>query len=187
VRLDPRHFDAWIWRARTLARQGRFAESSAALQDALAAATRFGGERHDELVSTLHQYRGEILTAQGDVGGAIAEYEQAAASWAESYAADASLAVLLATTADPARRDPGRAVELAERACSLSARRPDALAALSAAYRAAGRPAEAAEVAREARDRAREAGGPEALAALEARLRAYGEDAPATDPPRADR
>ena len=187
VRLDPRHFDAWIWRARTLARQGRFAESSAALQDALAAATRFGGERHDELVSTLHQYRGEILTAQGDVGGAIAEYEQAAASWAESYAADASLAVLLATTADPARRDPGRAVELAERACALSARRPDALAALSAAYRAAGRPAEAAEVAREARDRAREAGGPEALAALEARLRAYGEDAPATDPPRADR
>jgi tetratricopeptide (TPR) repeat protein len=73
--LDPQNFDAWIERARTLGRLGRFAESAAVLADAIAAAATFPEDRRALLLSTLHQYRGEMLVAAGDPAGAAAESE----------------------------------------------------------------------------------------------------------------
>ena len=70
VELEPLNFDAWIERARTLGRLGRFAESAAVLGDALAAAQDFPADRRAALVATLERYRGEMLAASGDAAGA---------------------------------------------------------------------------------------------------------------------
>ena len=170
IALEPTDFDARIERARTLARLGRFSESHAALESALAAARDFPEDRRAQLVSTLHQYRGDVSAAAGDPDGAVAAYEAAIAAQPDNLAAHVSLALRLA--AGEAPRDPARAVALAERACALSARRqPEALAALATAYFAAGRSEDAARAAREALARARETRDAAEVSALEAQLR----------------
>lgn len=88
--VESQNFDAWIERARTLGRLGRFADSTVVLQQALDAAVAFpDAARRPLLVAKLHQYRGDMLVAQGDgVGGAVA-YQQALGS--ARVAGDASL------------------------------------------------------------------------------------------------
>jgi Tfp pilus assembly protein PilF len=94
VALAPLNFDAWIQRARIVAQLGHFAESAEVLREALAASANFPGERRAALVSTLHQYRGEVLAQQGDLAAAVAEYEQSVATWSDNQAARAALATL---------------------------------------------------------------------------------------------
>ncbi|HVH05156.1 MAG TPA: tetratricopeptide repeat protein [Myxococcota bacterium] len=74
--LAPQNFDAWIERARTLGRLGRFAEAAAVLGEALAAAQQFPADRRAALVATLERYRGEMLAASGDSAGAGAAPER---------------------------------------------------------------------------------------------------------------
>jgi protein O-mannosyl-transferase len=170
VALEPTNFDARIELARTLARLGRFPESQAALASALDAARDFPEDRRAQLVSTLHQFRGDVSAAAGNPAAAVAAYEEALAAQPDNQGALLSLALRLAVGPGA---DPARAVELAERACTLSARRqPEALAALAASYAAAGRSEDASRTAREAIERARETRDAAEVSALEAQLRA---------------
>lgn len=94
---------------------------------------------------------------------------------APTYAhAKGDLAFLLATAADPALRDPVRAVDLAEAAShATQGRAAGVLDALAAAHAAAGRFEDAIAVAEGAAAIARQAGEIEIAARIEKRLAAY--------------
>ncbi len=80
------------------------------------------------------------LTTQGGLDEAAALYRRAVAAAPDAPEPAAELAWLLAAHPDPARRDPSRAVELAERAAALTGHaQPAVLDVLAAAYAAAGR------------------------------------------------
>lgn len=171
VTLEALNFDARIEWARTLATMERFPEAADVLQNALAAARDFPEAQRNLLTSTLHQYLGDVLSAQQDRIGAAAQYELALADWPDNYGANRNLASLLLTSEDEARRDPARAITLAEHACKLSQRRkPEALATLASAYAATGRRDDAERVAREALALARETGNAPMIEMLEAQL-----------------
>ncbi|MCE2540202.1 MAG: tetratricopeptide repeat protein [Acidobacteria bacterium] len=79
------------------------------------------------------------LLMQGALDEAATQYERAIAGRPGSAEPLAELALLLATHPDAARRDPGRAVRLAERAAELTGHeQPGVLEILAAAYAATG-------------------------------------------------
>ena len=112
--------------------------------------------------------------ALGDLGRfdeARAHYEQAVKLSSDSADAHNNLAWALATDPDARRRDPLRAVQLAERACELTERKDaGALDTLAAAYAAAGRFDEAIRTAQGAIELATDA---ELVADIRARLELY--------------
>ena len=80
------------------------------------------------------------LMMQGGLDEAAALYRRAVAAAPDAPEPAAELAWLLAAHPDPARRDPDRAVELAERAADLTGHaRAEVLDVLAAAYAADGR------------------------------------------------
>ncbi len=80
------------------------------------------------------------LMMQGALDEAAALYRRAVDAAPDAPEPAAELAWLLAAHPDPARRDPARAVALAERAAALTGRvQPAVLDVLAAAYAAAGR------------------------------------------------
>ena len=82
----------------------------------------------------------QLLSRQGRSAEAVAEFDQVLAVSAEDPQALSGLAWIRATAADAALRNPGQAIQLAERAAALTRRRDlAALDALAAAYAAAGR------------------------------------------------
>ena len=88
------------------------------------------------------------LMMQGGLDEAAALYRRAVAAAPDAPEPAAELAWLLAAHPDPARRDPARAVELAERAADLTGHaRPEVLDVLAAAYAADGRLERAVETA----------------------------------------
>jgi tetratricopeptide (TPR) repeat protein len=127
----------------------------------LAAAVRIEPERAE-----LQSSHADALSALGRSAEAAAAYRAALrlrSPWPE---VENNLAWLLATDPDSSVRAPAEAVALAERAAAGSGRRdPRILDTLAAAYAAAGRPAEAADAAREAAALARAADGAGAPAA----------------------
>lgn len=112
VAVAPLQFDAWIERARLLAKLGRLAESSDVLRDALAAAADFPLDRRAALASTLHRYRGDVLAAQGERAAASAEYAAAlerareAGDAAAVAAVEARLRALPDAAIEPGARAP---------------------------------------------------------------------------------
>ena len=92
-----------------------------------------------------------VLMMQGALDEAAALYWRAVEATPDAPEPSAELAWLLAAHPDPARRDPARAVALAERAAALTGRaRPAVLDVLAAAYAAAGRLDRAVATAEEA-------------------------------------
>jgi tetratricopeptide (TPR) repeat protein len=90
--------------------------------------------------AVAHTNLGGILAAQGRIPEAIAEYRLALDVNADLLEPLAALAWTLATSADAAIRRPAEAIQLAERAASLTNRRDvTVLDALAASYAAAGR------------------------------------------------
>ncbi len=80
------------------------------------------------------------LMMQGALDEAVTLYGRALDVQPDAPEPSAELAWLLAAHPDPARRDPARAVELAERAAALTGQaQPAVLDVLAAAYAAAGR------------------------------------------------
>ena len=80
------------------------------------------------------------LMMQGALDEAVTLYRRAVRAAPDAPEPAAELAWLLAAHPEPARRDPARAVALAERAASLTNRaQPAVLDVLAAAYAAAGR------------------------------------------------
>jgi tetratricopeptide (TPR) repeat protein len=83
--------------------------------------------------------RGIAWRAQGDAGRAVADFSQVVKLEPKFADAYDSLALILATSADPKVRDGKRAVELAEKACELTAfRNPYYLNTLAAAHAETG-------------------------------------------------
>jgi tetratricopeptide (TPR) repeat protein len=95
--------------------------------------------------------QGRALEAAGDAAGALTAYQGALERSRGSIKALRGAAWLLATHPDPARRDPGQALQMAEAAGRMTGfRSPEVMEALAAALAAGGR----FGPAREAIDRA---------------------------------
>ena len=105
---------------------------------------------------------GDLLSALGRTGQAIAEYRQALFVFPNLVPVLNNLAWILATDHDATNRNGAEAVRLAERACTLTDRQiPVLVGTLAAAYAETGRFREAIETAQQARALAQAAGQPE--------------------------
>jgi protein O-mannosyl-transferase len=120
-----------------------------------------------------HLRLGDVLLKQGQTREALAEYRAALAARPEWAVAEGRLAWALATGSG-STGDPAEAVRLAEDArARTNDADPEVLRALAAAYGAAGRFPEAAEVARRAIALARANGRGPLAAEVERHLAAY--------------
>jgi tetratricopeptide (TPR) repeat protein len=117
---------------------------------------------------------GQLLSNQGSVSEAADQFREALALRAEHPQALAGLAWIRATAWDPALRDPGEAVRLAERAVAATRNRDVvSLDALGAAYASAERYDDAIRVARMGLDLAVSAGQTTVTAQFRQRLELY--------------
>jgi tetratricopeptide (TPR) repeat protein len=137
-----------------------------------------------------HAHLGDALLAAGRAREAAAQWEETLRLAPDFLEAANNLAWLLATTPDPAVRDPQRALEVAQRARAI-AERPDVaspaerasvLDTLAAAQAAAGRAADAASTAGEALALDERAGDAPLAAELRARLALYRAGGTYTEP-----
>jgi tetratricopeptide (TPR) repeat protein len=105
-----------------------------------------------------HYYVALMLEGQGQAAEAVSHYREAIRLNPSSPTYLNNLAWLFAANSDPAVRNGAAAVELAERACALTAHKePFMLGTLAAAYAEAGRFPDAVVTAEKARDLARAA------------------------------
>ncbi len=151
-----------------------------------------------DLERAIHHYRQAVRLRPGD-GDALynlanasmmhGALDEAVALYGRAMVAEpgapepfAELAWLLVTHPDPARRDPARAVRLAERAAELTGRvQPGVLDVLAAAYAATGALDRAVATAETALERVPPGRG-DVAAAIRERLRAYRRDRAMTRP-----
>lgn len=182
--LAPRQAVVAVELARSLARAGRPQDAYQLLGELLALAPAGSADDAQFVASTARTHLGEIRLEQGDVRRAVDELDRALAIWPENGEAGSRLAFLLATSADPALRDPARAVALAERACREN-REFGCLSTLSTAYATAGRLPDAVDTARKALELASQARDARAVAALEHQLEVYARmgETPSAAPP----
>jgi tetratricopeptide (TPR) repeat protein len=117
--------------------QGRISDARTQLERALAS----GAD-----AAKVHTALGLVAERSGNLPGAIASYREALRANPERVEAANNLAWILATAPDPALRAPAEAIELAQRAARWNAFDPSVLDTLAAAYAAAGRYGEAADV-----------------------------------------
>jgi Tfp pilus assembly protein PilF len=165
LRIQPDRAEALNALAMALLSQGQAAEAIGLLRKALAI---------DPRQAAVWTNLGMALVQQGDLSGGASAYEEALRVQPDFTAALRRLAWLRATVPDRRLRNGAEAVRLAERLCELTARRdPVGLEALAAAYAEAGRPADAAAVAREAIALARSQGRTDIADRLTSRLPQY--------------
>ncbi len=138
VKVDPDHHEARLSLAEAQAAAGRFEEAILEYRAALKLAPT------GPTAITAHNNLARLLAGRGDLDAAISHWRAVLGLDPDRASALNNLAYALATHPDPERRDPQRAVTLAERACEITERAdPRPLATLAVAYRAAGREAEA--------------------------------------------
>ncbi len=125
-----------------------------------------------ELLGALHAERAVELEAAGRVADAAAAYREALRLGPRDARLLNNLAWILATSSDPALRDPASAVELAEEAAASGDPEAGILDTLSVAYAAAARPADARAAALRALSRAERSGDAALAAELRERLAA---------------
>ena len=114
---------------------------------------------------------GEVSQQLGDLDAAFSAYQKALKLKPDLIPALNSLAWLFAVGPDQGRRDPIKAVRLAEKANKLTDHQdPYLLETLSVAYEAAGRQADAASTVRQALNLARKAGDNRLVQRLKSRL-----------------
>jgi tetratricopeptide (TPR) repeat protein len=147
------------------AAQGKLAEAIASLERALAL-------RPDDV--DAHRAIGLAYSVRQEDTRALPHLERALAANPDDAFLLAQVAGLLADSRDPTVRNGGRAVDLAERAVTLTGRRePVALEILSAAYTTAGQLPQAKAAATEALALARAHGNQALVSRLQYRLSAY--------------
>jgi Flp pilus assembly protein TadD len=126
----------------------------------------------------------QLLSNEGHGSEAAGQFRAALALRPDHPQALAGLAWIRATSADPAVRDAGEAVRLAERAAEATRHRDiGALDALAAAYASAGRFDDAVRIARLAVDVAVSGGHTEAAARFRQRAQLYLDKQPLRIPP----
>jgi tetratricopeptide (TPR) repeat protein len=139
---DKAHAQANMYFGSALCAQGKTAEGIAHLSQALSL---------DSTLAEAHALLGEAYASQGALRLAATHFTLAVEGLPDNAAVLRRAAWQLATSLDGGIRDGGRAVELAERAVRLTARRDVmALEALMAAYAEQDRFGEAAAAGREA-------------------------------------
>jgi tetratricopeptide (TPR) repeat protein/mono/diheme cytochrome c family protein len=199
IEIDPNYANAHRNLGIVLYREQRFDDAARAYQRALQLAPDDVSAHHNlavllhaqgKLTEAIQQYRETLrldgtyadahhglalaLKAQGNWPEAVLHYRaalQSSPSWIEVMT---ELAWALASSADPAVRDPGQAITLAERAVQLTKSTQWApLDALAAALASARRFPEAAETARRALASATSQGNEVAAKEIRARLGLY--------------
>jgi tetratricopeptide (TPR) repeat protein len=173
LELDPGSPAAHNSLGSALGSQGKLEEALSHFQRAL--------EIRPEYLEALNNM-GLALQRLGRLDDARARFEEALRASPDWPVAQNALARILATHPDPARRDPARAVHLADRAAELTGyENPRILDTLAAAYASAGNFEKAVSVAEEAIRLAQD----EALAAsIRVRVNLYRERKPFVDAPR---
>jgi Flp pilus assembly protein TadD len=208
VRIEPAHGGGFIARALAWAEDGRRDEARRALEAAAQVpetavesnlnlgllAIREGkaeaASAHLERALSRDPAHAQALGALSHIYvrtrrfGDLARILRAAVAANPSDAGIATkLALLLASCRDASVRNGTEAVEIAERAASLSGyRRADVLATLAAAYAEAGRSAKAAAAARQALALAATAGSADLASFLRAQIAEYEAGRPYRDP-----
>jgi len=163
--LDPEHPDANATLGAALARGGRGAQALAYLERAIASG---------KAPAIAYAALADVRAASGRPADAVLAGREALRRNPDLGWAANNLAWLLATSPDPALRDPAEAVRVAERAATRSeAPSPDLLDTLAAAYAAAGRFDAAVETAQRAAELADRAGNPALAASIRTRLALY--------------
>jgi protein O-mannosyl-transferase len=165
VTLAPTDPVARVRLGSILAQQNKFDAAIPHLEQALVL-------RPDDV--DAHRFLGEIYAIRRQDGLAVEHYDRAQAALPADAMLAAHLASILADSRDPMVRNGPRALALAERAVSLTARHePRILEILSVAQAGVGRFAEAARTVREALELARVRGDRALVSALEYRASAY--------------
>ncbi len=210
VRIEPENARGHEGLGNALAQQGLFPDAVAAFREALrldpelaVAHFRLGivlmdmgeaGEARKHLAEAvrLDPYNAKAsyslaisLANQGKLKAAVPYFRSALKAEPDFVVALVGLASILATSTEPAVRDPEEAVRLATRACELTQyRTPLELATLSDAHAAAGRFVEAAAVGNLALQAALGAGNAALAETIEQRVRFYRQGRPLPNAPR---
>jgi protein O-mannosyl-transferase len=175
VRLAPRYAEAHYSLGALLATQGQPAAAVPNLMEAI---------RLQPRAADAHTKLGMALAATGRTREALAHYREGLRLKADQPEALNNLAWMLATHPQAEFRDGKEAVQSAERACELTARRqPVFLGTLAAAYAEAGLFDKATAAAREARDLAEKLGQAPVAAANQRLLELYQQGKPCRESP----
>ena len=165
VELSPAFAAAHVNLGAALRQQRRYDESERELRRGLELQPRS---------AAAHTNLAGVLTSQGHPAEAIAEYRVALEISPDLLEPMASLAWMLATSRDALVRRPSEAIQLAERAVTLTDRRDvTALDTLAAAYASAGRYDDAVAAESAALQMVEGAGAKSAEEAIRARLDLY--------------
>jgi Flp pilus assembly protein TadD/thiol-disulfide isomerase/thioredoxin len=125
----------------------------------------------------------EMYQRQGRIAEAVAEHEKVLEQDPDNLVSANNLGWILATSPDPAIRNPQEALRRAEQACRVTEHRfPPALDTLAAAQAAAGRYQEAVETAAKAVELVQSAGMAAAADRIQKRLELYQSGQPYVEP-----
>jgi protein O-mannosyl-transferase len=131
----------------------------------------------------VHNIVGTVLTQQGRVGEGVEEWQKVLAIQPDNGNAMSNLAWVFATSPDESLRDGAKAVQLAERALHISARRiPILFRTLAAAYAESGRFSEAIQTAKRGIELANSQGNSGLATELQGNIALYQERQPLRDP-----
>jgi len=170
LKADPRLAAAHNGLGAVLAAEGRLGDAAQEFREALRL-----DPGHDE----AHHNLGLALLLSGQARPALAEFQAALARRPDWPAPMSQIAWIRATQVDPALRDPGEAVRLAERAAELTAHGdPSILDVLAAAYAANGDYGRAVATAEKASAVARARGSAALAGEIGKRLDLYRRDRP---------
>ncbi len=131
----------------------------------------------------VHNIVGTVLTQQGRVREGIEEWQKVLAIQPANGNAISNLAWVFATSPDESIRDGAKAVQLAEQALHISARRiPILFRTLAAAYAESGRFSEAIQTAQQGVELATAQGNSGLAAELQGNITLYQQEQPLRDP-----
>ena len=175
TRLQPGHELSWLQLGITRAKQGKPAEAA----EAFSALLRIKPDAAD-----AHCHLAAVLAAQHKTGDAVLHYRKALQMAPNLADALNNLAWILAANPDGQVRNGREAVDLAERACKLTAyKEPLFIGTLAAAYAEAGRFTDATAAAEKAEALAEKANQPDLAAKNRELLKLYRAGQPVRDTP----
>jgi Flp pilus assembly protein TadD/4-amino-4-deoxy-L-arabinose transferase-like glycosyltransferase len=163
--LKPDYLEAHSNLAKALARQGKLEEAIEHWQKLV---------QINPQEAMLHSNLGTAYSLLGQLDKAVLHWQEALRLKPDYVSVLNKMAWLFATCENPDYRDAGRAVELAERGCKLTAyKEPRLLDTLAAAYAEAGRFDEAVRTAERALELAKLSGEGQLVEDIDNRLKLY--------------
>jgi tetratricopeptide (TPR) repeat protein len=147
----PEEPEIYINRGNAFSELGKLGAALSDYDTAILKATPVWTGKHARQFADIYYNRGYAYEHAGLVAKAIPDYEQTIVADADYPDVKNNLAWILATSTDPALRDPKRAIELSTRENEKKRwKAPSALDTIAAAYAAAGDFGKAVEMAKKA-------------------------------------